>query len=200
MNERIFRIGKADDNDIVLFGNYISPYHAELHLFDDGRVEVCDLNSTFGVTVNGDRIVEPLTLRKTDHIKVGTHLLHWQDEINDLLYPTANPYQDFYTRDFLHARGVLNRSTFRFITILFVVSPVFIFFGVPVLLTFFSPGMDAEMWPFALQYNPILWTTLSLVVGLFYALQCVKRMRDTGYPIWHLFLPFWNLYLLLFKE
>jgi len=49
------RIGRMDDNDLILSNPHISRYHAELRAFR-GRFYLLDLGSTSGTAVNGERV------------------------------------------------------------------------------------------------------------------------------------------------
>ncbi len=49
------RVGKADDNDIVIKNRYISSYHCKF-IIDGDNIKVFDLNSTNGVYVNGKKV------------------------------------------------------------------------------------------------------------------------------------------------
>lgn len=69
LNRRVFRIGRVDDNDLVLENPYISRYHAEIR-FDGFTYGLRDLSSTSGTFVNGDR-VEEQTLTDGDCIRLG---------------------------------------------------------------------------------------------------------------------------------
>ncbi len=64
------RIGRAEDNDIVLDDLQVSRHHAELRTVADGVVEVVDLASTNGTYLNGSPIRQaPVT--ELDLIGVG---------------------------------------------------------------------------------------------------------------------------------
>lgn len=63
------RIGRHEDNDIVLDNPYVSRYHAEI--FSEGlRDLIRDLGSTSGTFVNGERITRR-RLRDGDSIRLG---------------------------------------------------------------------------------------------------------------------------------
>ncbi|MFE3108951.1 FHA domain-containing protein [Kitasatospora indigofera] len=50
---RTIRIGRADDNDLVLDDLVVSRHHAELRVLPDGRYEIADLASHNGTFLNG---------------------------------------------------------------------------------------------------------------------------------------------------
>ena len=66
-----FRIGRDADSDLVIGSPAVSRRHARIfHEYDLYRIE--DLGSSNGTFVNGERLVEPRTLRDGDVIKLGT--------------------------------------------------------------------------------------------------------------------------------
>lgn len=69
VNRSVFRIGRVDDNDLILENPYISRYHAEIR-FDGFTYALRDLHSTSGTFVNGERIDEQ-DLTNGDCIRLG---------------------------------------------------------------------------------------------------------------------------------
>lgn len=70
----IIKIGRSEDNDIVLSGKYtsVSRYHAEIFInHDEDLFILTDLGSTNGTYVNGKRITESILLKKRDVVKIG---------------------------------------------------------------------------------------------------------------------------------
>ncbi|NBU48229.1 MAG: FHA domain-containing protein, partial [Flavobacteriales bacterium] len=67
------RIGKSDDNDIIIKNNVISKYHAQLIYDQEGDLYIIDLSSTNGTFVNGQKIVSstPIKINKTDKITLS---------------------------------------------------------------------------------------------------------------------------------
>ena len=70
LNGKVFTIGRADNNDIVLRDNASSSYHAVLKLTDCGDFAVSDLDSTNHTKVNG-QLVSTMTLMNGDIILFG---------------------------------------------------------------------------------------------------------------------------------
>lgn len=70
LNGKVFTIGRAENNDIVLRDGASSSYHAVLKLTDCGDFAVSDLESTNHTKVNGQR-VSTLTLMNGDVIQFG---------------------------------------------------------------------------------------------------------------------------------
>ncbi len=69
-----FAVGREDDNDLVLDRVNISKYHLRFRRHQ-GRVEVLDLGSTNGTYVNGRKVAEPRSVRRSDRIYVGDYIL-----------------------------------------------------------------------------------------------------------------------------
>jgi RND family efflux transporter MFP subunit len=67
------RIGREEDNDLVLESDSCSRYHAEI-LFGRGVYKVVDLNSTNGISVNGQQVREQL-IANGDSIEIGEYTL-----------------------------------------------------------------------------------------------------------------------------
>jgi ABC transport system ATP-binding/permease protein len=54
---RTVRIGRADDNDLVIDDLVVSRHHAELHALPDGTYEIADLGSHNGTYLNGRPVI-----------------------------------------------------------------------------------------------------------------------------------------------
>lgn len=63
-------IGSGQVNDIVIAGDGVSGFHADIKVEGD-QVTITDINSYTGTIVNGDRIVAPIPLRTGDTIVIG---------------------------------------------------------------------------------------------------------------------------------
>lgn len=71
MKHTSLKIGRAQDNDIVLSHDSISRHHLEVFIDEQGLVFVTDLNSSNGTYVNGNRIKGSALLNKGDILKLG---------------------------------------------------------------------------------------------------------------------------------
>ncbi len=69
VKKHVIRIGRKNDNDIILADQHVSRYHAEIRLLD-GEYHLTDLQSTVGTSVNGIRITETI-LQAGDVISIG---------------------------------------------------------------------------------------------------------------------------------
>lgn len=64
------RIGRSRGNDLVIFNEKVSRFHAVLSVAEDGVV-VSDLSSLNGTLVNGRRISSPVALYPGDVLRIG---------------------------------------------------------------------------------------------------------------------------------
>ena len=72
---RVLRIGRANDNEIVVSDLSVSRYHAELRRDSRGGYEIADLTSHNGTYVNGQRVTSaPVT--EADIISIGPATFH----------------------------------------------------------------------------------------------------------------------------
>jgi pSer/pThr/pTyr-binding forkhead associated (FHA) protein len=68
---RFFKIGRAEDNEIVVDHITVSRNHAEIFVDPQGNVFLTDRNSKYGTIVNGSKIYEPVILKSGDTVQVG---------------------------------------------------------------------------------------------------------------------------------
>ncbi len=72
----VVRIGRDDDNDVVLSDSGVSRQHTRI--FDkNGRPFVEDLGSSNGTLLNGERVVLPRELRSGDALAIGSALINF---------------------------------------------------------------------------------------------------------------------------
>ncbi|MGV9848380.1 FHA domain-containing protein [Streptomyces sp. NPDC003442] len=65
------RIGRAQDNELVVEGPYVSRYHAEFRPLPGGRFEIVDLGSHNGTYVNGQPVDRRQVIGPYDIVGVG---------------------------------------------------------------------------------------------------------------------------------
>jgi ABC transport system ATP-binding/permease protein len=73
---RVLRIGRANDNEIVVSDLSVSRYHAELRHDSRGGYEIVDLSSHNGTYVNGQRIATSAPVTEADIISIGPATFH----------------------------------------------------------------------------------------------------------------------------
>nr|WP_256255987.1 ATP-binding cassette domain-containing protein [Streptomyces sp. MUSC 14] len=76
--ERVLRIGRAPDNDLVVPDPMVSKYHAVLRQTVEGEPEITDLDSSNGTYVNGNQ-VDRHVLGPRDAVMIGHSRLHLTD-------------------------------------------------------------------------------------------------------------------------
>ena len=76
------RLGRAQDNEIILDDPKVSRHHAVFNLETEGWV-ITDLGSANGTFVNGQRIEEPYRLQNGDRISVGDVELGYAEPVTE---------------------------------------------------------------------------------------------------------------------
>jgi hypothetical protein len=74
LSDALTRIGRGQDNDIVLDDRKLSRFHASIERIEDGFV-LRDLNAANGTRVNGVRAQGPVSLQPMDRISLGDYVL-----------------------------------------------------------------------------------------------------------------------------
>ncbi len=97
MGVKLIKIGRSQDNDIVIDDTSISRFHLELFQDEDGNVFITDLKSTNGTTINGRRINDSEILKRNDIVKLGT--------------APPIPWQNYFSADELIVQPVDNDSS-----------------------------------------------------------------------------------------
>lgn len=69
-----FSVGREEDNDLVLDRVNVSKHHLRFRRHS-GSIEVLDLGSTNGTYVNGRKVAQPRSVRRSDRIYVGDYIL-----------------------------------------------------------------------------------------------------------------------------
>ena len=64
-------IGRKEDNNLILSESFVSGNHAKVYT-KNNSVYIEDLNSTNGVYVNDDRIMDKVKLMANDIVKIGS--------------------------------------------------------------------------------------------------------------------------------
>lgn len=80
MTAKTIKVGRANDNDIVLSDVSVSRYHCEFFFDSEGNVFLTDKNSSNGTFVNGRKILGSAKLESNDVVKAGlAPPLRWKE-------------------------------------------------------------------------------------------------------------------------
>jgi len=80
MNYKLFKIGRSQDNDIVLNHASVSRHHAELFVDAEGHVFIRDLNSANGTFINDEKVTSGGQLHAGDSLQLGqSEKVDWQE-------------------------------------------------------------------------------------------------------------------------
>jgi len=71
--DSLFRVGRSEDNNIVIDDDVASRHHAMLQRSEGGLFYITDLGSSNGTCVNGTHISMPVLLQPGDLITIGSH-------------------------------------------------------------------------------------------------------------------------------
>ena len=76
---RLISIGKSSSCTVCIPNDYVSSYHAEILLLDNGDIYLTDCGSKNGTFLNGKRITPnvDVPVRRGDRIEFDTVLLNW---------------------------------------------------------------------------------------------------------------------------
>jgi adenylate cyclase len=67
----VWKIGRGEQNAIVLIHDMVSRNHAMIQRLDDGEFYLIDMDSCNGSFLNGQRLTAPAALRDGDHLSFG---------------------------------------------------------------------------------------------------------------------------------
>ena len=103
-----FRIGSAEDNDLVLKSDVVSRHHAEIRIAENGETWLRDMGSSNGTFVNGERL------------KRQERMLMDLDEISVACFDYA-----FLDRNIVHTRTHFGKKILILIFTLFLAAGIF---------------------------------------------------------------------------
>jgi pSer/pThr/pTyr-binding forkhead associated (FHA) protein len=79
MSYLLIKVGRGEDNDVVLNDSSISKYHLEIFVDVEGNVFLTDLQSKFGTKVNGKLINDSVELNPFDKVTIGDEIpFNWK--------------------------------------------------------------------------------------------------------------------------
>lgn len=78
---QVIVIGRDADCSVVLQDSRVSRHHAQI-VNDGSQITICDLNSTNGTFVNGQRISSQVILKQNDLVNLGGVAFPWTQYVN----------------------------------------------------------------------------------------------------------------------
>jgi len=84
----MWKVGRHEENDVVIPSDIVSRQHAMLQRSEDGTYYLIDMGSRNGSFVNGSRVSVPVGLQDGDQISLGDSLLSFHCEATALKPPT----------------------------------------------------------------------------------------------------------------
>ena len=75
-------IGRFPDNDYILSDPLVSRRHSMLYL-DENKLTICDIDSTNGIYLNKERLLEPRHVSNDDFVILGKTILQLKIITND---------------------------------------------------------------------------------------------------------------------
>lgn len=78
------KIGRSEENDIVLEDDGVSRFHASLSM-DNGTLWLRDAGSRNGLFVNGQRVTDHRAMKVGDELTISEHtfVIRWQTSVVD---------------------------------------------------------------------------------------------------------------------
>lgn len=96
--KKTYRIGRSKGNDVLIESSWVSRQHAMLQIEENGTVNVVDMGSANGTTVNDRRVYAPTALHSGDTIKIGGKSI--------LLFSQETPAKTNYDLEFADEQTV----------------------------------------------------------------------------------------------
>lgn len=194
MNRKI-TIGKNVVNDIVLrCENYLG-FHAEIY-YDRGVWYLRNFDSRNPVYVGWIEVRQEILLYKDAIIRFGKQKIHWNDYLNE------GETQEIRLKDLFTFHGRISRANYRALSLLAVGISICVFFlpGILEMLSYSNTiiGLNGVLITRGFSI-PLIYVIAYPMILFAIIILSIKRIRNTGNPIWKLFLPIYNLKLLYFE-
>ncbi len=194
-----FKIGKHIENDIVIRAKDCPDFHAEIN-YEKGHWNLRNLVKNKAIIVNNGIIETTKRLNKSDTIKIGKQTIYWSN------YLYEGDKQELYIRDIISYNGRISRSNFRALSLLSVGMVIAVYFlpGLLIAARLYLNRRRFSEVEFDIGYAiqeiaQIIHTIGFMLMGIILVLLAIKRIRDTGHPIWKLLIPIYNLKILYFE-
>ncbi len=82
MSYLLIKVGRGEDNDVVINDPTISKHHLEIFVDVEGNVFLTDLQSKFGTKVNGKLINDSVELNPFDEVTMGDEIpFNWKKHV-----------------------------------------------------------------------------------------------------------------------
>lgn len=189
-----FRIGRDKVNEIVLRDKDCPNLLAEIN-YEKGNWILINLVKDKSIFVNGNKIETPIRLNKNDKIKIGKQTIYW----SNYLYEGEN--QELDLAEIFTFNGRISRSNFRALSLLAIGMMICVLFTPGLVGVIRSRRGSLEIAERITQNSmPIVYIIGFSIIGIAMLLLAIKRIRDTGNPIWKLLIPIYNLKILYFDE
>lgn len=78
---KILLVGRGEDCDIQIDDSSISRHHCQAVLKENNKVELVDLNSSNGTTVNLVKVDAPTPISSGDTVRLGSYLWNWESDL-----------------------------------------------------------------------------------------------------------------------
>ena len=191
-----YKIGKNKENEIIIEHESCPNLHAEIN-YEKGFWVLNNLAKDKVIFVNDEKIEGSKQLNKNDKIKIGNQTIYW----SNYLYEGEN--QELDLMKIFTFNGRISRSNFRALSLLAIGMAICVFFS-PGLLGSMANGRrsgNLELVEKATQISmPIIHIIGFSIIVIAMLFLAIKRVRDTGNPIWKLFIPIYNLKILYFEQ
>lgn len=187
-------IGGRKENDIVLKRKNSPDIHAEITYYRGNWIfkNLIEKNPVF---INGEKIEAPRHLNKNDIITIGKQTIHWSN------YLYEGETQELNLKDIISFNGRISRSNFRTLSLLSIGLIICVLF-LPGLLVAILESLSILKFDSVntiQEVQPVVYILGFSVIGILLLLLAIKRIRDTGHPIWKLWIPIYNLKILYFE-
>lgn len=195
-----FKIGKAKENEIVIQDDNCPNLHAEIN-YEKGNWMLKNLVEDKPIFVNSEILESPKHLNKYDKIKIGSKTIYWSN------YLYEGESQELYLKDITSLNGRMSRSNFRVLSLFSIGMTICVFFLPGLLVNFWEKikrrvyeNIEFDIVNSVQEIMPIVYLIGFSTIGFILLLSAIKRMRDTGKPIWKLWIPIYNLKILYFEQ
>lgn len=191
-----YKIGNAPNNDIVIVDRRIPHLQATI-TYNKGKWIIENINRSNPLYINNVQINGKHVLHKTDKIRITNRTIYWAN------YLIEGDDQDLHLKDLCSINGRISRANYRTLSLLAIGMMSIIYFlpGLVIAIRYGRKGSRAtsdQIIGFIQDIAPIFHFSGYTLLGIVFIIISLKRIRDTGYSLWSILIPFYNLKLLFF--